>query len=92
MREWSPAARKGSSIGSTRSRQQKPAVQEVATLAGQEGHVRELRCLVHYMPSGLDLRSCSATSSVLPSSTRTRRAVQARADEWKIALLERGWV
>jgi len=50
---------------------------------------RELRCVVRYLPTGLDLRLMLATSFALPSSTRTHRARRPKRMIGE-SLLERG--
>ncbi len=77
MREWSPAAQKGILGWLETVTQQKPAVQEVE-LWRVTKDVRELRCVVRYMPIHAErlgsAAKCWATNSAPRSSTRTRRA------------------
>jgi hypothetical protein len=69
--------------------QQKPAVQEVE-LWRVTKDTRELRCIVRYMPSGLDLRVMLG-GEFRRSELHRDAPIQARANEWRAALLERGW-
>ena len=90
MREWSPAAKEGILKWLDSVTQQKPAVREVE-LWRVTKDVRELRCVVRYMPSGLDLRLMLGDEFRTTELHKDAPSVQARADEWRTALLERGW-
>ena len=90
MREWSPAAKDGIRAGSSQSRKQKLAIQEVE-LWRVTKDTRELRCVVRYMPSGLDLRLMLGDEFRTTQLHKDAPSAQAQADEWRSALLERGW-
>ena len=91
MREWSPAAKQGI-LGWLESvtKEQPTAAQEVE-LRRVTKDVRELRCVVRYMPSGLALRLMLGDEFRNTELHKDAPSVQARADEWRTALLERGW-
>ena len=55
MREWSPAAKQGTLGWLESITKQQPVVQEAELWRVTKGD-RELRCMVRYLPSGLDLR------------------------------------
>ena len=52
---------------------------------------RELRCIVRYMPSGLDLRLMLGGEFRTTELHKDAPSAQARADEWHEELLNRGW-
>jgi len=91
MREWSPVAKAGILKWLDSVTQQKPAVREVE-LWRVTKDTRELRCIVRYMPSNLDLRLMLGDEFRTTELHEDAPSVQARADEWRTALLERGWV
>ena len=64
-----------------------------STMSCKDGQqdTRELRCVVRYMPSGLDLRLMLGDEFRTTELHKDAPSVQARADEWRTALLERGW-
>ena len=90
MREWSAATKDGTlkSLGSVTK--EKPAVQEVE-LWRVTKDTRELRCVVRYMPHGLDLRLMLGDEFRRTELLKDAPRVEARAGEWRTALLERGW-
>ena len=72
MREWSPAAKNGILGWLEAVCREKPAVQEVE-LWRVTKDTRELRCVVRYLPNGLDLRL------MLGDEFRTNGVPQGRA-------------
>jgi hypothetical protein len=91
MREWSPAAKQGVLGWLDLVTKEKPAVHEVE-LWRVTKDVRELRCVVRYMASGLDLRLMLGDEFRTTELHKDAPSVQARAEEWRAALLERGWL
>jgi hypothetical protein len=85
MREWSPAAKEGILKWLDSVTPQKPAVREVE-LWRVTKDVRELRCVVRYMPSGLDLRLMLGDEFRTTELHKDAPSVQARAEEWRAAL------
>ena len=91
MREWSPAAKVGFLGWLESVTKEKPAVQEVE-LWRVSKDVRELRCVVRYVPSGRDLRLMQGDEFRRTELLKDAPSVDARSAEWRTALLERGWV
>ena len=90
MREWSPAAKDGILGWLESVTKQKPAVQEVE-LWRVTKDTRELRCVVRYMPHGLDLSLMLGGEFRTTELHKDAPSAQARADEWHEELLNRGW-
>ena len=92
MREWSPAAKDGilGWLESVTKEKPEAAAKEVE-LWRVTKDTRELRCIVRYMPSGLDLRLMLGDEFRTTELHKDAPSVQTRADEWRTALLERGW-
>jgi hypothetical protein len=90
MREWSPAAQEATFRWLASITSQVGSVNEVElwTVTKPE---RELRCVVRYLPTGLDLRLMQGDDFRRTELHQDAAAVSAKATEWKTALLERGW-
>jgi hypothetical protein len=91
MREWSPDVQRGILGWLESITKQTPALHEVE-LWRVTKDTRELCCVVRYMPSGLDLRLMLDGEFRTTELYKDAPSVQARADEWRAALLKRGWV
>jgi hypothetical protein len=65
-------------------------VSEVELWTVRKGE-RELRCVVRYLPAGLDLRLMLGDEFRTTELHKDAPSVQARADEWHEELLNRGW-
>jgi hypothetical protein len=52
---------------------------------------RELRCVAVYMPTGIDLRLMEGEDFRRTQLLKDGPAVEARAEEWRRKLRERGW-
>ena len=91
MREWSPAAKAGTLgwLESVTKEKSQSAAKEVE-LWRVTKDTREPRCVVRYMPSGLDLRLMLGGEFRTTGLHKDAPSVQVRADEWRTALLERG--
>ena len=90
MREWSPAAHEGTLrwVRSAITQSRAPREVELWTVRKRD---RELRCLVRYVPSGLDLRLMQGGDFHRAELHRTADAANAKAAEWKAALFDKGW-
>jgi hypothetical protein len=53
---------------------------------------RRLDCLAVYLPSGIDLRLMEGTEFRRTELFREASTLKARADEWRKAMFERGWI
>ena len=91
MREWSPAAKQGILGWLESVTREKPEVAREVELWRVTKDTRELRCVVRYLPHGLDLRLMLGDEFRTTELHKDAPSVQARADEWRTALLERGW-
>jgi hypothetical protein len=91
MREWSPAA-------------QKALLDHLASMVGQKASAdpaelwrvrkreRELRCVAHYLPTGIDVRLVEADGSFRRTQLcRIAPEVEKLSAEWLKALLEVRW-
>jgi hypothetical protein len=56
-----------------------------------KGH-RRLDCFAVYLPTGIDLRLMEGTEFRRTQLLRDAPTVKARADEWRKAMFERGWL
>ena len=90
MREWSPAAQKATLSWLANIKAQVPPSAEVEIWTMKKGD-RELRCVVRYLPSGLDLRLMQGRDFRRTELHRDANAASARATEWRTILSERGW-
>ena len=52
---------------------------------------RELRCVVRYLPNGLDLRVMQGGDFRRTELHKDAPSAELRATEWRKALVERGW-
>jgi hypothetical protein len=91
MREWSPAAQQGIFGWLESVTKEKPEATKEVELWRITKDTRQLRCVVRYMPSGLDLRLMLGDEFRTTELHKDAPSVEARADEWRTALLERGW-
>ena len=91
MREWSPPAKHGILGWLESVTREKPVAATEVELWRVTKDTRQLRCVVRYMPSGLDLRLMLGDEFRTTELHKDAPSVQARADEWRTALLERGW-
>jgi hypothetical protein len=93
MREWSPAAKQGilGWLESVTKEKPESAAKELE-LWRVTKDTRLLRCVVRYLPHGLDLRLMLGDEFRTTELHKDAPRVHARADEWRTALLERGWV
>jgi hypothetical protein len=53
---------------------------------------RELRCVAVYLPTGIDLRLLEGEDFQRTQLIKDAPAVEVRADEWRKALVKRGWL
>ena len=90
IREWSPAAQTGTLRWLATVIKECPPVSEVVLWTVRKGE-RELRCVVRYLPTRLDLRLTKSDDFHRTELHRDADAANAKADEWKTALMERGW-
>jgi hypothetical protein len=90
MREWSPAVKEGI-LGWLESVTKEKASVEEVELWRVTKDTRELRCVARYLPAGLDLRVMQGDDFRRTELHKDAPSVQARAEEWRSALLERGW-
>ena len=89
MREWSPAAQTGTLRGLANVIKQHPPANEVELWIMRKG-ARELRCVMRYLPTGLDLRLMNGDEFRRTELHRDADGANAKAAEWKTALTERG--
>jgi hypothetical protein len=89
-RDWSPAAQQSILNCLESATRDKPAIQEVE-LWRVTKDTRELRCVVRYVPSGLDLRLMQGDDFRRTELLKDAPSVEARAPEWRTALNDRGW-
>jgi hypothetical protein len=90
MREWSPAAQTGTLKWLETVTKEKPPVREVEMWVVTKD-TRTLRCVARYLPIGIGLRLMQGEDFRRTEVHRDADAVNAKAAEWKAALLERGW-
>jgi hypothetical protein len=90
MREWLPAAQTGTLKWLETVTEEKPAVQEVEMWTVSKD-TRTLRCVARYIPIGIDLRLMQGDDFHRTELHRDADAANAKAAEWKTALMERGW-
>jgi hypothetical protein len=90
MREWSSAAQQGILGWLETVTKEKQAVRKVE-LWRVTKDTRELRCVVRYLPRGLDLRLMLGEEFRRTELLKDAPSAEARASEWREALLERGW-
>ena len=69
---------------------QQPPVSEVVPWSVRKGE-RELRCVVRYLPTGLDVRLMKGDEFHRTELHRDADAANSKADEWETALMERAW-
>jgi hypothetical protein len=67
-----------------------PAAREVELWCVRKDS-RELRCLAVYMPTGIDLRLIEGEDFRRTQPLKDGPSVEARAEEWRTKLLEKGW-
>jgi hypothetical protein len=91
MREWSPAAQQGILGWLETVTKEKPAVQEVELWRVTKDS-RELRCVVRYMPHGVDLRLMQGDDFRRTELLKDAPRVEARAAGWLQKLRDRGWL
>jgi hypothetical protein len=90
MRDWSEATQEAAISWLAKVTAQVPPAREVELWRLMKGK-RELRCLVRYVPAGLDLRLIQGDEFRRTELHRDAEAANAKATEWKAALTERGW-
>ena len=89
MRDWSPAAKDGTLKWLESVTKEIPAVQEVE-LWRVTKDTRELRCVLRYMPHGLDVQLMQGYDFRRTELLKEAPSVEVRAAEWRTALVERG--
>ena len=89
MKDWSPAAQTGTLRWLANVIKERPPVNEVVLWTVRKGE-RELRCVVRYLPTGLDLRLMKGDDFHRTELRRDADEANAKAAEWKTALMERG--
>jgi hypothetical protein len=90
MRDWSPTAQDAALTWLASAVTQTPPVTELELWTVRKD-ARELRCVARYLPSGIDLRLMQGKDFRRTELHRSADAANAKAAEWKRALVERGW-
>ena len=88
MGAWSDGAQRALLLHLADSKPIAPAVTELWRVA--KGN-RELRCVVQYLASGIDLRLMEGDGFRRTQLCRNAPAVQALSREWRDALIGSGW-
>jgi hypothetical protein len=91
MRQWSPAAQEAALRWLASSTKEAGAVSEAELWTVAKGK-RRLRCVVRHLPSGLDLRLMEGDDFRRTELHRDAEAAITKAEEWKTALIDRGWI
>jgi hypothetical protein len=52
---------------------------------------RELRCIARYLPTGIDVRLMEGEDFRRTQLLKDGPSVEARAEEWRMKLREKGW-
>jgi hypothetical protein len=91
MRQWTAAGQHMLLLHLASMLEQQAGAEPVDLWSVKKGD-RELRCVAHYLPNGIDLRLMEGTDFRRTQLVRDAPAVNALADNWKIALEARGWM
>jgi hypothetical protein len=91
MREWTAAGQHMLLLHLASMLEQKAGAEPVELWSVKKAD-RALRCVAHYLPSGIDLRLMEGTDFRRTQLVRDAPAVNALAENWKIALEGRGWI
>jgi hypothetical protein len=90
MRDWSPAAQHDLLLRLASMVEQKSDAREVELWRVRKND-RELRCVAHYLPSGIDVRLLEGDDFRRTQLTRDAPETEKLANTWRQALGERGW-
>lgn len=90
MREWSVAAQHAVLIHLASMVDQKAHAEPVELWRVRKGE-RELRCVVHYLPSGIDMRLMEGDGFRRTQLCKLALEVERLSDNWRNALLKVGW-
>ena len=90
MREWSVGAQHAllSHLAGRLAQRETGRYEELWRV--QKGE-RTLRCLAHYLPTGIDLRLFEDDDFRRTQLCRDGRQLRGLADEWRTAQRDRGW-
>ena len=91
MRQWTTTAQHMLLLHLASRLEQKAGAESVELWSVKKGE-RQLHCVAHYLPSGIDLRLMEGTDFRRTQLVRDAPAVNALAENWKIALEARGWM
>jgi hypothetical protein len=90
MREWSTTARSELLLHLANMVSQTPPT-ETTELWRVTKNKRMLRCVVHYVPTGLDVRLLEGDDFRRTQLCRDAPAADRLSSQWKVALIQRGW-
>ena len=91
MREWHPAAQSALLKHLSDSLDELPHPSRDIELWRVRKGARTLRCVAVYLSIGVDLRLMEADDFRRTELIKQPELVEARASEWKSALLEKAW-
>ena len=91
MREWHPAAKSALLKHLSNSLDEQPHPSRDIELWRVRKGARTLRCVAVYLSIGVDLRLMEAGDFRRTELIKLPEHVEARASEWKTALLEKAW-
>jgi hypothetical protein len=91
MRDWPPAAQSALLKHLSDSLDERPHPSRDIELWQVRKGARTLRCVAVYLSIGVDLRLMEAADSRRTELIKQPEQVEARASEWKTALLEKAW-
>jgi hypothetical protein len=91
MRQWTATAQHMLLLHLASMVEQKASAEPIELWRVQKGD-RELRCVAHYLPNGIDLRLMEGSDFRRTQLAKDAPAVNALAENWKTALKGRGWL
>jgi len=90
MNEWSPAMKDGLLLHLANTVRQGAPPASVVLWQVKKGD-RELCCVTRYLPTGIDVRLLEGIDFKRTQLCRDAPAVEALAEAWRTALIDRGW-
>jgi hypothetical protein len=88
MRAWSPAAQTALMVHLAKDA---PTAAAVTLLWRLRKEGREVRCVAQYLSTGIDLRLLEGDRFRRTQLCHSATAANILAEQWRLALLERGW-
>jgi hypothetical protein len=90
MREWTAAGQHMLLLHLASMLEQKAGAEPVELWRVKKGE-KELRCVAHYLPIGIDLRLMEADGFRRAQLCRGAPKIEALSQQWRNKLTERGW-